>query len=133
MAAHAVELGVRRGPGVEAHHRDPHGAVADELRQVARQRLCVDAGWLLPLVDDAAHDGVTLNVRLSPSSVGTDRLGVPATVRNLRIVEGAWGYGPINVRCSVVSSWEAAIVRLDGEGQVAATVRAQSCNTEDGR
>lgn len=46
-----------------------------------RQRLCVDAGWLLPLVDDAAHDGETLNVRLSPSSVGTDRLGVPATVR----------------------------------------------------
>jgi hypothetical protein len=60
------------------------------------------------------------------------RQGMPGTVRGLKIVEGTWGYGPIDVRCSVLSAWEAQIVRIDTNYQVTATVRSQPCNTESG-
>jgi len=55
------------------------------------------------------------------------RLGVPARVTGLDIVQG-WAYGPINVKCSVVTEWTARIVTSDG-----VFVRNQPCNTEDGR
>lgn len=60
------------------------------------------------------------------------RLGMPATVRGLAIVDGSWGFGPIDVRCSAVSSWEAAIVRVDADNRVTAVVRAQPCSTNGG-
>lgn len=55
------------------------------------------------------------------------RLGMPGTVRGLAIVDGSWGYGPIDVRCSAVTSWQASIVRADGT-----VVRAQPCNSNGG-
>lgn len=61
------------------------------------------------------------------------RLGVPGTVKGLRIVDGSWGYGPIDVKCSAVSAWEASIVHVDAAGQVASVVRSQPCSTEGGR
>lgn len=60
------------------------------------------------------------------------RLGMSGSVRGLKIVDRSWGYGPIDVRCSVLSSWEAAIVTITADYQVASTVRAQPCNTEGG-
>jgi hypothetical protein len=50
----------------------------------------------------------------------------------LAIVDGSWGYGPIDVRCSAVSAWEAAIVRVDADNRITATVRAQPCNSAGG-
>ncbi len=60
-------------------------------------------------------------------------LGMPATVRDLRIATGSWGYGPLNVYCSAVASWQASIVSPGADGQPGATVRTQACNTSDGR
>ena len=59
------------------------------------------------------------------------RLGMPGTVKQLKIVEGSWFYGPINVKCSAVASWDADIVRLTADGQPI-FVRSQPCNTELG-
>jgi hypothetical protein len=59
------------------------------------------------------------------------RNGMPGSIRNLRIVDGSWGYGPIDVRCSLVSAWQANAVRLDASGQPS-VVRAIPCNTERG-
>lgn len=59
------------------------------------------------------------------------RLGMPGTVDNLAIVDGSWGYGPIDVKCSVVTSWDAQIVTLNGNGQPT-PLRNQPCNTESG-
>lgn len=59
------------------------------------------------------------------------RLGHAGTVRGLRIVNGSWGYGPIDVRCSVLTQWEAQIVTVNSSYQVT-PVRAQACNTEAG-
>jgi len=42
---------------------------------------------------------------------------MPGSVRNLNVVDGSWGYGPVDVKCSVVSPWQAQVVRLDAAGQ----------------
>ena len=59
------------------------------------------------------------------------RLGMPGRVRNLAVEDGSWHYGPINVRCSVLTEWSARIVKVVSPG-VVSTVRAQPCNTEEG-
>lgn len=55
------------------------------------------------------------------------RNGMPGKVLNLEIVDGSWGYGPIDVRCSVITQWSASIVTVSG-----GFVRNQACNTEGG-
>jgi hypothetical protein len=60
------------------------------------------------------------------------RLGMPATVTGLRIVEGSWGYGPIWVKCSAVTTWDAQIVKINKHFQPIETVRNQPCNTNGG-
>jgi hypothetical protein len=60
------------------------------------------------------------------------RLGVPARVAGLRIVDGSWEYGPIDVACSLIGAWEASIVRMTSDYQVASTVRSQPCDTRGG-
>jgi Domain of unknown function (DUF4082) len=59
------------------------------------------------------------------------REGMPGTVKGLKIVAGSWGYGPIDVKCSAVTSWQADIVTVTADYQPTA-VRAQPCNTEGG-
>jgi Bacterial TSP3 repeat/Clostridial binary toxin B/anthrax toxin PA Ca-binding domain len=60
------------------------------------------------------------------------RDGMPGSVQGLKIVNGSWIFGPIDVRCSVLSSWQADIVDIDANYQVTRTVRSQPCNTETG-
>ncbi|WP_162605810.1 DUF4082 domain-containing protein [Jiangella aurantiaca] len=60
------------------------------------------------------------------------RNGMPGSVRNLNVVEGSWGYGPIDVKCSVVDPWQAQVVRLDSAGQPI-PVKPISCSMEGGR
>jgi hypothetical protein len=50
------------------------------------------------------------------------RLGVPGSVRNLAVVDRSWGYGPVDVRCSALSAWDARVVTPAG-----ATVRTLAC------
>ena len=59
------------------------------------------------------------------------RSGMPGPVRNLKIVNNSWGYGPIDVRCSVVTGWNTQIVTVDSAWQPT-NVRAQACTTESG-
>ncbi len=44
------------------------------------------------------------------------RLGTSGSVTNLYVVD-SWGYGPIEVRCSLLATWTASTVRLDTGGQ----------------
>jgi hypothetical protein len=60
------------------------------------------------------------------------RLGMPGSVTGLKIVDNSWAYGPIDVKCSAVSSWDASIVTITEDYQVAHTARSQPCNTEGG-
>ena len=60
------------------------------------------------------------------------RLGTPGTVSGLRIVNGSWEYGPINVACSLVTAWDASLVTITANYQVASTVQQKRCDTQDG-
>lgn len=60
------------------------------------------------------------------------RLGTPGTVTGLKISNNDWYYGPIDVNCSVLSSWEAKIANIDTNFQVTSIVRDQPCNTSSG-
>lgn len=60
------------------------------------------------------------------------RLGMPGSITGLKIVDRSWGYSPIDVKCSVVSPWQADIVAIDANYQPTATVRVQPCSTETG-
>ena len=53
------------------------------------------------------------------------RLTMPGKVQGLNIVQG-WGYGPMEVRCSLISTWSAQIVTLNSAGQPV-PVRTQPC------
>jgi hypothetical protein len=58
------------------------------------------------------------------------RDGMPGSVTGLRIAQRTGWYGPIDVRCSVLTSWEAQIVTVSA--YVPTFVRNQPCNTETG-
>lgn len=60
----------------------------------------------------------------------TFRNGMPGTVTGLRI-DNNWGYGPIDVRCSVITTWEARIVDMAPD-YTFTDVGPRSCNTESG-
>jgi hypothetical protein len=55
------------------------------------------------------------------------RLGMPGSVRGLQVAAGAWGYGPLEVRCSAVSSWDASLVAVDGNSRSTAVLGPLPC------
>jgi len=55
------------------------------------------------------------------------RSGMPGPVKNLNIIEGSWVYGPVDVNCSVVTAFQAQVVKLDSAGQPVSTGKNISC------
>ena len=60
------------------------------------------------------------------------RMGVPGSVRGLKIVDGSWYYGAVDVRCSALSAWEAQRVTIDANYRVTGTRGAQRCSGTGG-
>lgn len=44
------------------------------------------------------------------------RDGMPGPVKNLNVIAGSWVDAPVDVNCSVVTTFQAQVVRLDGNG-----------------
>lgn len=44
------------------------------------------------------------------------RAGTPGSVRNLQVVRDTWGYGPVDVLCSALTTWQAHTVTV-GDGR----------------
>jgi len=42
------------------------------------------------------------------------------------VVDGDWGYGPVDVKCSAVTAWQAQTVKLASNGTVT-PVRSIAC------
>jgi hypothetical protein len=101
-------------------------------RSVLKMRMREDCGGTAPFFYPADQGNTSVNIDgLIVDGGGYPfRLGMPGTVRGLHIVQGSWVFGPIDVKCSVLSSWEADIAVLKG-GQPK-PVRGQRCNTEEG-
>lgn len=57
------------------------------------------------------------------------RLAMPGSVRSLRVVDGSWEYGPIDVKCSLLTAWDAEIVTIGPDYQPTHTVRSLPCET----
>jgi hypothetical protein len=55
------------------------------------------------------------------------RSGMPGPVKNLNVIEGSWVYGPVDVNCSVVSAFQAQVVKLNSAGQPVSTGKNISC------
>ncbi|MCA1569559.1 MAG: hypothetical protein LC798_04405 [Chloroflexi bacterium] len=60
------------------------------------------------------------------------RMGVPGDVAGLAIASKSWVFGPIDVDCSLVSSWDAKIVSITSGYQVRRVARRQRCDTDGG-
>jgi hypothetical protein len=61
------------------------------------------------------------------------RLGEPGTVSGLKVANNSWIYGPLDSKCSVITSWEAKIVNVDWNTyQPTSTVRDLPCDTNGG-
>jgi hypothetical protein len=59
----------------------------------------------------------------------TFRQEVPGSVTGLRIVGDSWVYGPMDeMDCSVLSPWDAKIVRVDADYRITRVVRKQGCD-----
>jgi hypothetical protein len=56
------------------------------------------------------------------------RLGTPGTVNGLRIVDGSWIFGPVDVDCAQVSQWDAKRVTIDANYQVTSTGSDIACS-----
>ncbi|MGY0389300.1 DUF4082 domain-containing protein [Nocardioides sp. WG-D5] len=56
------------------------------------------------------------------------RLGTPGSVRNLYVVDRSWVFGPLDVRCSLITQWQAATATLNSAGQPV-VVRNLPCTT----
>jgi hypothetical protein len=57
------------------------------------------------------------------------RLGTPATIKDLYVVRDAWHYGPLDVKCDLVTSWDAHLTTLGPDGQPA-DVETLPCDNE---
>ena len=55
------------------------------------------------------------------------RLGVPGKVTGLKIADDSWAFGPVDVRCSALSEWEAEIVEVSPEYEITGHGRPQGC------
>ena len=73
------------------------------------------------------NTSVTVDRLLVKGSGYPFRLHMPGTVTGLRIVDRSWGYGPIDVTCSAITKWDASIVTINANYQIASTVRSQPC------
>jgi hypothetical protein len=63
------------------------------------------------------------------------RMGTPGSVQGLKIVNGSWGYGPIDITdagCGAISPWDAQIVEADANWHITRTVRNLNCTTDRG-
>jgi hypothetical protein len=47
------------------------------------------------------------------------RAGTPGTVRDLQVVRDSWGYGPVDVLCSALTTWQAHVVTVSKDGRTA--------------
>jgi hypothetical protein len=86
---------------------------------------CGTAPFFVPA--DGGNTSATVDRLLVMGGGYPFRLGVRGSVSGLKIVAGSWGYGPIEVSCSLLRGWDAAIVRISPGYQIARTVRKQRC------
>lgn len=95
-----------------------------------REASCGTAPFFVP--HSQGNTSVDVNGLLVMGGGYSFRLGVPGTVRGLKIVDDSWHYGPVDVRCSGVTGWEAQLVTITPDYQVSGVRGTQACRGTGG-
>ena len=66
---------------------------------------------------DQGNDSVDIDGLVVAGGGYPFRNGTAGQVRNLYVVDQSWVYSPLDVDCSVVTEWSAAVVTMDSAGQ----------------
>jgi hypothetical protein len=90
-----------------------------------READCGTAPFFVP--DQQGNTTVNVDRLLVMGGGAAFRLGVRGRVRGLEIVDHTWSYFPVDVQCSLLSAWDAKVVRITRGYRVAKTVRRQRC------
>jgi hypothetical protein len=101
-------------------------------RSVLKMQMTDDCGGTAPFFYPAGqgNTSVVIDGLIVAGGGYPFRLGTPGTVRGLHIVQDSWVFGPIDVNCGALSTWDADIAVLKG-GQPR-SVRRQRCDTDSG-
>jgi hypothetical protein len=128
IVAPSPTCGDWHGDGIQGYDGPALTARNNTLELVERDGCGGTAPFFYPR--NQGNTSITVDRLLVMGGGYSFRNGMPGTVRGLRIMERTGWYGPIDVRCSVLSVWEAQIVRVSA--YVPTFVRNQTCNTESG-
>lgn len=98
------------GDGIQGHNGGP--VVVRRTTIVLEER--ADCPGNAPFFYPEGQDNTSLDIDgLLVSGGGYPfRAGAPGTVRHLQVVEGTWGYGPVDVLCDLVTVRQAAVVTV---------------------
>jgi hypothetical protein len=86
---------------------------------------CGTAPFFVP--DSQGNTTAHIDGLLVMGGGATFRDGVPGSVKGLQIVDKSWSYFPVDVKCSLLSGWDARIVTITPGYKVASTRRRQPC------
>jgi hypothetical protein len=119
-------------PACDEVHSDGVQAVAGvgasaRNNTVIMETSCGTSPWFVvnPSVNKGRYD---IDRLLVAGGGYTFRQQVASSVTGLRIVNNSWVYGPLGeMDCSVISPWEAKIVRVDASYRITRVVRNQRC------
>ncbi|MDK1374015.1 MULTISPECIES: hypothetical protein [unclassified Sinorhizobium] len=114
------------GDGIQGYDGPPV-MVRNVVLKLVETRAC---GGTAPFFypDAQGNSSVDINRMMVEGGGYPFRLGMTGSVRDLKIVNESWGYGPIDVKCTLVPTWSAKIVSIDADGQPV-DLRAQTCST----
>jgi hypothetical protein len=77
--------------------------------------------------DQQGNTTADVNRLLVKGGGATFRLGVPGSVRGLSIVDHTWSYYPVDVKCGLLTHWDARLVRITRHFRVTRSLHAQRC------
>ncbi|WP_460713907.1 hypothetical protein [Nocardioides dilutus] len=97
------------------------------LRLVEREGCGGTAPFFYP--DSQGNTSVSIDRLLVVGGGYSFRLGMPGSVSGLHIKRGGYSYGPILVRCDLLSAWDSDIAAVRNGQPV--PVRRQRCNTDE--
>jgi hypothetical protein len=86
---------------------------------------CGTAPFFVP--EEQGNTTVKVDRLLVMGGGATFRLGVPGSVRRLSIVEKSWTYYPVDVKCELLTSWDARLVRITRSYRVSRSLGRQRC------
>jgi hypothetical protein len=90
-----------------------------------REAGCGSSPFFVP--EQQGNTTVAVDRLLVMGGGATFRLGVPGSVRGLSIVDGTWSYFPVDVKCELLSSWDARLVEITRKYRVVRSLRPQRC------